>query len=205
MSIRFSTTSRRSILIAGSALIASGCFGSFGATNALYDWNKEVSSSKWLQWLVFLVLLVVPVYELFMIADGLVLNTIEFFSGKYPIGGSTELGGGRSLRTSRTNDPSLVKHEIYKDGALERTLYVRRVSDQEMLLLDEHMKPAGRAHILPDGSVELLDGNGKVIGKVQPEQVRHASAALSKGMRPSEAVAQALDPERREAMLAIAR
>lgn len=203
---RLSDASRRSFLIAGSALLATGCFGSFGATNALYDWNKDVSSSKWLQWLVFLVLIILPVYGLFILADALVINTIEFFSGKNPIGGgSADLGNGHTLRSSKTDDPNLVKHEIREDGELKRTVYVRRISDQEMVLLDEHMKPSGRARILPDGSVQLLDGSGRVLSTVRPKQVRRATAALAGGLAPSHAVAQVLDPDHREALLASAR
>lgn len=203
---RLSDASRRTFLVAGSALLASGCFGSFGATNALYDWNKGVSSSKWLQWLVFLVLIILPVYGLFMLADALVLNTIEFFSGKNPIGGgSADLGNGHTLRSSRTDDPNLVKHEIRQDGELKRTVYVRRVNDQEMVLLDEHMTPAGRARILPDGSVQVLDGEGRVLSTVRPEQVRRASAALITGSAPSQAVAEVLDADSRDALLASAR
>lgn len=203
---RLSDGSRRTFLLAGSALLATGCFGSFGAATALHDWNKGVSSNKWLQWLVFLVLIIVPVYQLFVLADVLVLNTIEFFSGKNPVGaGSANLGDGHTLRSSRTGDPNLVKHEILEDGELKRTVYVRRISDQEMVLLDEHMKPAGRARILADGSVELLDGQGRVLSTIRPEQVRGASAALVAGTSPSQAVAQVLDAARRDALLASAR
>jgi len=203
---RLSDGSRRTFLLAGSALLASGCFGSFGATNALHDWNKGVSSSKWLQWLVFLVLIILPVYGLFILADALVLNTIEFFSGKNPVGGGTaDLGDGKTLRSSRTDDPNLVKHEILDDGKVERTVYVRRVSDQEMVLLDEHMKPSGRARILPDGSVQVLDGHGRLLSTIRPEQVRGATAALVTGSAPSQAVARVLDAERRDTFLASAR
>ena len=202
---RLIDASRRGFLVAGSALIASGCFGSFGAFHALHGWNKDVSSSKWLQWLVFLVLWIVPVYELFVLADLLVLNTIEFFSGKNPVGGSATLGAGQTLHTSGTGDPDLVKHEIKKDGATVRTVYVRRVGEHEMVLLDEHMKPAGRVRLLPDGSVQQLDAEGRVIQTVHPEQVRRASAALVTGTSPSQAVAQVLDADRRDAFLASAR
>ncbi len=206
---RLSDGRRRSFLfasgLAGGALLATGCFGSFGATNALYDWNKDVSSSKWLQWLVFLVLIIVPVYGLFILADALVINTIEFFSGKNPIGGSAKLDDGHTLRSSRTDDPNLVKHEILADGKVERTVYVRRINDQEMVLLDEHLRPAGRARILADGSVQVLDGHGRVLTTIHPQQVRHASAVLVAGTTPSQAVAQVLDGDHRDTFLASAR
>ena len=203
---RLPAGSRRTFLVASSALMASGCFGSFGATVALYDWNKDVSDNKWLRWLVFLVLIIVPVYELFALADVLVLNTIEFFSGKNPISGShAQLGDGRSVHMTATDDPNLVKHEIRKDGEVERTLYVRKLGDRELELLDERMRPAGRVRRLPAGGVEVLDGQGRIVHTLRPEQVQRAALSMVSGAAPSTAVAEVLDPGPREVLMASAR
>jgi hypothetical protein len=187
-----SVSSRRGFLVAASALLATGCFGTFGATNALYDFNKGVSENKWLQWLVFLVLIILPVYGLFILADAIVLNTIEFFTGNNPIGGSADLGDGHTLRSSGTDDPNLVKHEIEKDGKVVRTVYVRRVSDTELSLLDDHKHAVGSARVLPDGSVQIVDGEGNVQSTIEQNQVDRVSAALEMGASPSRAVTESL-------------
>ena len=62
----------------------SGCIGSFNLTKKVYSWNQDVGD-KWVNELVFLVFLVVPVYEISLVIDGIILNLIEFWSGNNPV------------------------------------------------------------------------------------------------------------------------
>lgn len=62
----------------------SGCIGSFNLTKKVYNWNQSVGD-KWVNELVFLVFLVVPVYEISLFIDGIILNLIEFWSGNNPV------------------------------------------------------------------------------------------------------------------------
>jgi hypothetical protein len=180
---------RRQFLVGTLALAASGCFGSFGATNALYDWNVEVSDSKWLRWLVFLVLIILPVYGLFILADALVINTIEFFSGKNPVSGSqVGLKDGSTLHSSRTKDPNLVRHEHRKDGEVVRVLYVRRVSEGELHLLDGQQQLLAKALRRADGAFELFDARGKRLSVVAADKLPAISRALQAGKTPTQAV-----------------
>ena len=59
--------------------------GSFSLTNSLYDWNKTSVSGKWGQELVFAAFVIIPVYEFAILADGIVINSIEFWTGSNPI------------------------------------------------------------------------------------------------------------------------
>ena len=65
-------------------LFFSSCIGSFKLTNAVYDWNSNVGD-KFVNEVVFLACVIVPVYEISMVADALILNTIEFWSGNNPM------------------------------------------------------------------------------------------------------------------------
>jgi hypothetical protein len=88
--------SRRQLLVMSSAVMASGCFGSFGLTDMLYGWNGRIEN-RWARALVFLALVIVPVYTLFLVVDALVLNTIEFWTGEHPVGDDDEVRiGGAS-------------------------------------------------------------------------------------------------------------
>jgi hypothetical protein len=189
-----SREARRQFLAGSLALAASGCFGSFGATNALYDWNTEVSDSKWLRWLVFLVLIILPVYGLFILADALVINTIEFFSGKNPVsGGTTALGDGNTLHSSRTEDPNLVRHEHRKDGKVVRVLYVRRLSADELQLLDEKLQLLAKATRRADGAFELRDAKGRRVTVIEADKLPAISRALDAGKTPTQAVLEATE------------
>ena len=50
-------------------------------TNKLKDWNEGVGS-KWVNELVFLAMHIVPVYEVAIFVDAVVLNSVEFWTGK---------------------------------------------------------------------------------------------------------------------------
>ena len=66
--------------------LLNGCFGSFGATRLLYNFNASVHSNVFVQTLVMWCFTILPAYELFMFADWLIINMIEFFMGSNPIG-----------------------------------------------------------------------------------------------------------------------
>lgn len=53
-------------------------------TNKLLNWNNTIDS-KFVNELVFIAFCIVPVYEISAIADLLVLNSIEFWSGSNPV------------------------------------------------------------------------------------------------------------------------
>ena len=72
-----------SVTLASSFLFSS-CIGSFGLSNRLLEWNKNIDS-KFVNELVFIAFWIVPVYEVAALADILVLNSIEFWSGSNPV------------------------------------------------------------------------------------------------------------------------
>lgn len=78
------------LTVAGSSLFLNSCIGSFSLTNSVLQWNKKVSS-KAVNELVFITFWILPVYEVTAIADLLVLNSIEFWSGSNPVSASTKV------------------------------------------------------------------------------------------------------------------
>jgi hypothetical protein len=69
--------------LAGSILFSS-CVGQFALTNRLLKWNRSIDS-KFVNELVFIAFCIVPVYEVTVMADALVINSIEFWSGDNPL------------------------------------------------------------------------------------------------------------------------
>lgn len=70
-------------MLSGSILFSS-CIGSFGLWNGLKNWNENIGS-KFVNEVVFLAFNIVPVYGVAYLADILVLNSIEFWSGSNPV------------------------------------------------------------------------------------------------------------------------
>ena len=61
-----------------------GCIGSFKLTNKVLKWNQSVSN-KFVNEILFLVLHIIPVYPITIFVDILVINSIEFWTGKNPL------------------------------------------------------------------------------------------------------------------------
>jgi hypothetical protein len=62
------------------SLMFSSCIGSFSLTGKVYKWNNSVGD-KFVNELVFLVFSIVPVYEIAVFFDAVVLNSVEFWTG----------------------------------------------------------------------------------------------------------------------------
>ncbi|MDO5395382.1 MAG: DUF3332 domain-containing protein [Bacteroidales bacterium] len=82
MKNKFLTLAMVLALVAGSTLTS--CIGSFKLTNKLLTWNRNIDN-KFVNELVFVAFWILPVYEVSGLADLLVINSIEFWSGSNPI------------------------------------------------------------------------------------------------------------------------
>ncbi len=119
MKKRFFTVAVASVII-GSVLFTS-CMGSFGLSNKLYSWNKSVSDNKFVNELVFFIMVVVPVYEVTMFVDGIVLNSIEFWSGSNPVVGEVKTVEGEK--------------DIYRVENLENGYKIQNTTGDEISLI----------------------------------------------------------------------
>lgn len=96
-------------LILSSSIICSSCIGSFGLWSSLKDWNNSIGN-KFVNEIVFLAFHIVPVYEVAYLADIIVLNSIEFWSGANPL--ADNVGSVKSVKGE--NGEYLVR--INEDG-----------------------------------------------------------------------------------------
>ena len=118
--------------LSGSVLFSS-CIGSFGLWNSLKDWNQGVSN-KFVNELIFLAFHIVPVYEIAYLADVLVLNSIEFWSGSNPTASIGEVKtvqgeNGEYLVKTNENGYTITKkgrRQICRFGLQQRKQYMER-------------------------------------------------------------------------------
>lgn len=71
-------------LMVCASFMFSSCVGSFGLHSRLLSWNQGIGD-KWVNELVYLACNIVPVYAVCYLADALVINSIEFWSGSNPL------------------------------------------------------------------------------------------------------------------------
>ncbi len=121
-----------------------GCFGSFALTKKAYDFNKSLGD-KWIQWVVYLVAgsVVVP---LTLTVDSLVLNSIEFWTGKNPV------ASGDTFHQTDAQGNSVVAVKM-NDGSLFMQLHTNDGQKQEMILQQD-------AEIL-----RILDAKGQEVSE----------------------------------------
>lgn len=77
------------ILLAGVSMTFTSCIGSFTLTKRVLAWNNQVGN-KFVNELVFFAFWLLPVYEVAALADMVVLNSIEFWSGSNPMQASVK-------------------------------------------------------------------------------------------------------------------
>lgn len=147
---KFSMKKNRLTLVAAiflsGTILFSSCVGSFGLFNRISSWNQSIGT-KFVNELVFLALNIVPVYGVAYLADALVINSIEFWSGTNPM---ANVGDVKKVKGE--NGDYLVKtlengYSITKEG-----------EDSAMELI--YNKEANTWNVVADGvSTELLKMN----------------------------------------------
>lgn len=157
---KFTTLATACVLIA--SLSMSSCIGSFSLTNKLLAWNKQIDS-KFVNELVFFVFWIIPVYEVSALADILVLNSIEFWSGTSPVAkGKTIIDGqdgkylvecdGKGYSITSMNDGSKTRLNFHQD---EQTWTVV-IGEEELPFMtfvdDTHVRVPGM-----DGSMQTVE------------------------------------------------
>lgn len=151
------------VLCLASALTLPSCIGSFTLSSRLLSWNKTVTTNKFLNELVFLGFCILPVYEVSVLADIVVLNSIEFWSGDNPMAcGTKRIEGtdgqrylvkcdGKGYDIISENDGSSVRLDF---DAPTQTWSVALPSGEAMPFMtiidaDHVAMPDGAGHMMP--------------------------------------------------------
>jgi len=102
-----------------SSILLSSCIGSFNLSNKFLAWNKTIDS-KFVNEILFVVFQ--PAYVITMLADVLVLNSIEFWSGKNPV----EVGIIKTVEG---------ENDVYTVETLENGYNIKNEAGEEMELI----------------------------------------------------------------------
>ena len=86
------------------SLMLSSCIGSFNLTNKIKDWNEGLGN-KFVNELVFIGMHIIPVYPISIMADAIVLNSVEFWTGSSPL-------------AKKENSTKIVKNQKGEDVAI---------------------------------------------------------------------------------------
>lgn len=135
-------------LLCAGMIVLSGCYGKNACFNKLHDWNGTLGN-KWLNSIVHFFLNVFPVYMICLgLIDGLVLNTVEFWTGSNPLAS----GDSYYEKDAQGNEIAAVKNA---DGSMSVELTTAKGEKASMTLQrDENV-------------VRALDAEGSVVAQYE--------------------------------------
>jgi Domain of unknown function (DUF3332) len=64
------------------SLTSSSCLGPDNLYRSVHNWNAGLSEQDWVNEVVFLGMIIIPVYQFAWLGDVLILNTIDYWTGK---------------------------------------------------------------------------------------------------------------------------
>ncbi|PIQ83157.1 MAG: hypothetical protein COV75_09095 [Candidatus Omnitrophica bacterium CG11_big_fil_rev_8_21_14_0_20_63_9] len=140
---------------------AGGCYGPFNLTRRLYHWNGAVGG-KWEQEFMFLLLVWAPVYAFTGLADSILFNSLEFWTGENPV----------EPPRSRSGRPGAPAMRRIVRGEDEAYLTYTTGADGPRLFIEQfrHGEPSGTLLLeYRDGSAVGLDAEGRVLLTARPQ------------------------------------
>lgn len=166
------------------ALFASGCYGPFNLTRRLYQWNGQVGRDKWEREFVFLLLAWTPVYSVTVLADAVVFNSMEFWTGKNPVDRPNASWRDRQPRTKRLvrkDRSALLTYASTPAGAQLLIEQFQQGQAAGSLRLAQHHGMTvgldGEGHVLftassaSDGGIVIHNGAGDQVASYSAEDV----------------------------------
>jgi hypothetical protein len=161
-------------------LIASigGCYGSFNLVKKVHKFNGTLGN-KFVNELGFLVMNIVPVYGVAAFVDAVVLNTIEFWTGRNPSSSSNETVVPLDEKTSltlRKSDGTVVLTSMTEGGTLQ---YVFEKRNDGTVVKDVNGKLLARCAMTSEGGMRIYDGNGTFVAECSAAQVQALADAAS--------------------------
>ncbi len=151
------------MLIACTLLMSQvSCIGSFGLTNKILEWNRNVSE-KFVNELIFFVLAWFPVYSICIFIDAVILNSIEFWTGSNPV-----------AMNEGDVEQQMVKGKDGKDYLITATQNKFEIKDMETEEIAELMfNPAALSWTATEGgeTMTIIEGLKDESGKLTEEIV----------------------------------
>ena len=110
------------MLIVGFSVLLSGCYGSFELVKKVYVWNGSFEN-KFAKEAVFLGLNIIPVYGIASFVDGVIFNSVEFWTGKNPMalkaGENNIRFNGKNVRLVLNEDHAVIYHKDKVEATLD--------------------------------------------------------------------------------------
>jgi len=152
------------LLVAMMPFVFGGCYGQFPLTRKIYAFNGDISHDKIIQSVTFWVLVIIPVYEIGMLADAIIFNLVEFWTGDQLLAvGPTMDSYGNLVNLTPSADGRDAVLTVSRDGRVIAQETFVKVSDTTFEVRDAQGNLDGKVLKASDGTISLTDRNGTVV------------------------------------------
>jgi hypothetical protein len=163
-------------------LFMSGCYGPFYLTRKVWKFNGEVSDNRWVVEVAFLVMNIIPIYSVAGMADSLIFNSLEFWTGNNPMAEASANGVRATRRIVRGDTEYLLKRvagtagdelliEQSRHGQPGDSLRFQRQGDH-MVALNGEGTMLFSSRTEADGRVVISDAAGQQVVSYTDEETQ---------------------------------
>ncbi|MEA2101501.1 MAG: DUF3332 family protein [Thermodesulfobacteriota bacterium] len=163
-----------SVLLMIGFLVA-GCTGSFMLTQKVYDFHRD--QTKWMDEVIFLGAVILPVYSLATLCDGVIFNSIEFWTGDNPIAQTQKeskkvlvKGDVRAVLTYNEGDDT-IRIDSFKSQSPNESLIIER-NDSGVIAKDFSGNMVYVSSTDTNGGISVCDANENVVRYFSPEEIQ---------------------------------
>lgn len=153
-------TFKISVLLLAATIMFSSCLGSFQLTNKVLTMTKSIGN-KWANELVFAACCILPVYEITVLVDAIVLNSIEFWTGEKLIANVGE------KKVVKNNEGKDVEITVMENGynLTDGVASVNLVFDSETQIwsAEYNDQSTNLIKFVDDNNAQLFLANGEVM------------------------------------------
>ena len=153
-------TFKLTALLLATTIMYSSCIGSFQLTNKVFDINKSIGS-KWVNELIFAACCILPVYEITLFADAVILNSIEFWTGKKLLSNNGEKKIVKNSKGENIEITAMENGYNLTDGATSMNL----VFDEETQVwsAEYNNQSTNLIKLVDDNNAQLFLMNGEMM------------------------------------------
>ena len=165
------------LLLSTAPVLAVGCFGRFPLTKAVYRFNGSVFDGKWGKTILFWVFWILPVYDLAMLIDALVINLVEFWSGDSVQASSYTDPNGNTVALVPSDDGREVTLTVSRDGKVLSRAHIVKTTDTTFEIRDIDEKVTAGVVRTPTGDLLLNNADGVTLKRLPAKEL---AAVLAK-------------------------
>jgi hypothetical protein len=160
-------------------MVVVSCTGTFNLTKKVYEFQTK-PADKWVDEVLFLAFAIIPVYGVAILADAVVFNSIDFWTGQNPIKFSANDGKGDVVARNGNDQITMKYDQASKDIEVTsvntgKSLILAR-TDHGVVAKDREGKVLFTSVEDAQGGVTVLDGNNRVVKHYSHDDVQQQRA-----------------------------